>query len=98
VIGLSPNELRSMTMPACVSPARTRPRCRQAAHRLMPNAEYHQVVTDDHADLDAAFADWDRKEGLLALRLSTCAPPARRRLAARMPVRHSVQPTPVDIG
>ena len=32
----------------------------------MPNAEYHQVVTDDHADLDAAFADWDRKEGLLA--------------------------------
>ena len=32
----------------------------------MPNAEYHQVVTDDHPDLDAAFADWDKKEGLLA--------------------------------
>ena len=32
----------------------------------MPNAEYHQVVTDDHPDIETAFADWDRKEGLLA--------------------------------
>ena len=69
VIGLSPAELRSMTMPACIAPGSdpVHPRVAgQAAHRLMPNAEYHQVVTDDHADLDAAFADWDRKEGLLA--------------------------------
>jgi pimeloyl-ACP methyl ester carboxylesterase len=69
VIGLSPAELRSMTMPTCIAPGSdpVHPRAAgQAAHRLMPNAEYHQVVTDDHPDLDAAFADWDRKEGLLA--------------------------------
>jgi pimeloyl-ACP methyl ester carboxylesterase len=69
VIGLSPAELRSMTMPACIAPGSdpVHPRVAgQAAHRPMPNAEYHQVVTDDHPDHDAAFADWDRKEGLLA--------------------------------
>jgi pimeloyl-ACP methyl ester carboxylesterase len=69
VIGLSPSELRSMTMPACICPGSdpVHPRAAgQAAHRLMPNAEYHQVVTDDHPDIEAAFADWDRKEGLLA--------------------------------
>jgi pimeloyl-ACP methyl ester carboxylesterase len=69
VIGLSPPELRGMTMPACIAPGSdpVHPRTAgQAAHRLMPNAEYHQVVTDDHPDIEAAFADWDRKEGLLA--------------------------------
>ena len=69
VIGLSPAELRSMIVPAFIAPGSdpVHPRVAgQAAHRLMPNAEYHQVVTDDHADLDAAFADWDRKEGLLS--------------------------------
>ncbi|MFI4948120.1 MAG: alpha/beta fold hydrolase [Alphaproteobacteria bacterium] len=69
VIGLSPAELRGMTMPACIAPGSdpVHPRVAgQAAHQLMPNAEHHQVVTDDHADLDAAFADWDRKEGVLA--------------------------------
>ena len=66
---LSPTELRGMTVPACICPGSdpVHPRAAgQAAHRLMPNAEYHQVVTDDHPDLDAAFADWDGKEGLLA--------------------------------
>ena len=69
VIGLSPAELRGMTMPACIAPGSDPVHPRQAgeaAHRLMPNAEYHQVVTDDHPDIDAAFADWDKKEGLLA--------------------------------
>ncbi len=69
VIGLSPSELRRMTMPACVAPGSdpVHPRhAGEAAHRLMPNAEYHQIVTDDHPDIEAAFADWDRKEGLLA--------------------------------
>jgi pimeloyl-ACP methyl ester carboxylesterase len=69
VIGLSPSELRSMTMPACIAPGSdpVHPRnAGQAAHRLMPNAECHQVVTDDHPDIEAAFADWDKKEGLLA--------------------------------
>jgi len=69
VIGLSSAQLRGMTMPACIAPGSdpVHPRdAGQAAHRLMPNAELQQVVTDDHPDIEAAFADWDRKEGLLA--------------------------------
>jgi pimeloyl-ACP methyl ester carboxylesterase len=69
VIGISPDELRSMTMPACIIPGndRTHPRePGQVAHRLMPNAEYHEVVTEDRPDLDVALEDWNAKEGLLA--------------------------------
>ena len=69
VIGLSAAQLRSLTMPACICPGNDPVHPRepgQAAHRLMPNAELHQIVTDDHPDLDAAFAAWDSKEGLLA--------------------------------
>ena len=33
---------------------------------LMPNAEYHEVVTEDRPDLDVALEDWNAKEGLLA--------------------------------
>jgi pimeloyl-ACP methyl ester carboxylesterase len=69
VIGLSPAELHSMAMPACIIPGndRTHPRAAsQAAHRLMPNAEYHEVLTEDRPDLDAAIEDWQAKEGLLA--------------------------------
>ena len=32
----------------------------------MPNAEYHEVITEDEGTLDEAFEDWDAKEGLLA--------------------------------
>ena len=69
VIGLSLAQLRSMTMPACIIPGNDRVHPRdpgQAAHRLMPNAEYHEVLTEDRMDVDVAFEDWDRKEGLLA--------------------------------
>ena len=69
VIGISPDELRSMTMPACIIPGndRTHPRePGQVAHRLMPNAEYHEVLTEDRPDLDVALEDWNAKEGLLA--------------------------------
>jgi len=69
VIGLSPAELRSLTMPACIIPGndRTHPRePGQTAHRLMPNAEYHEVLTEDRLDLDVALEDWNAKEGLLA--------------------------------
>jgi pimeloyl-ACP methyl ester carboxylesterase len=69
VIGVSPAELRSMTVPACIIPGndRTHPRePGQIAHRLMPNAEYHEVVTEDRPDLDVALEDWSAKEGLLA--------------------------------
>jgi pimeloyl-ACP methyl ester carboxylesterase len=69
VIGISPDELRSMTMPACIIPGndKTHPRePGQIAHRLMPNAEYHEVLTEDRPDLDVALEDWNAKEGLLA--------------------------------
>jgi pimeloyl-ACP methyl ester carboxylesterase len=69
VIGISADELRSITMPACIIPGndRTHPRePGQIAHRLMPNAEYHEVVTEDRPDLDVALEDWNAKEGLLA--------------------------------
>jgi pimeloyl-ACP methyl ester carboxylesterase len=69
VIGLSPAELRSMTMPACIAPGNDRVHPRlpgQVAHRLMPNAEYREVLTEDREDLDIAFEDWEKKEGLLA--------------------------------
>jgi hypothetical protein len=32
----------------------------------MPNTEHHQIVTDEHPDIETAFVDWDKKEGLLA--------------------------------
>jgi pimeloyl-ACP methyl ester carboxylesterase len=69
VIGVSPAELRSMTMPASIIPGndRTHPRePAQIAHRLMPNAEYHEVLPEDRPDLDVALEDWNAKEGLLA--------------------------------
>jgi len=62
---LSRAELRSTTMPACIIPGndRTHPRePGQVAHRLMPNSEYHEVLTEDHPALE----DWNAKEGLLA--------------------------------
>jgi pimeloyl-ACP methyl ester carboxylesterase len=69
VIGLSPAELRGMTMPACIVPGKDPVHplpAGQAAHRLMPNAHYVEVVGEQAATLDEAFADWDAKEGLLA--------------------------------
>ncbi len=69
VIGVSPAQLRSMTVPACICPGADPVHPRepgQVAHRLMPNAEHHQIVTDEHPDIETAFVDWDKKEGLLA--------------------------------
>jgi pimeloyl-ACP methyl ester carboxylesterase len=69
VIGLSPAELRTMTMPACIVPGNDRVHPRlpaQIAHRLLPNSEYHEVLTEDRPDLDVALEDWEKKEGLLA--------------------------------
>jgi hypothetical protein len=71
VIGLSPAELRLLTMPGCIAPGMDPVHplpAGQAAHRLMPNAEYAEVVTETRSTLDEAFADWDAREGLLAAR------------------------------
>jgi len=69
VIGLSRAELRSITMPACIVPGKDPVHplpAGQAAHRTMPNATYAEVVTDEQLTIEDAFADWDRREGLLA--------------------------------
>jgi hypothetical protein len=69
VIGLSPAELRAMAMPACICPGKDPVHplpAGQAAHRLLPNAEYHEVVSEERATIDDAFVDWDAREGLLA--------------------------------
>ncbi|HZR71938.1 hypothetical protein, partial [Bradyrhizobium sp.] len=69
VIGLGPAELRALTMPACIVPGNDRVHPRtpgQVAHRLMPNSEYREVLTEDRMDLDVALEDWEAKEGLLA--------------------------------
>ncbi len=69
VIGLAPAELRAMALPAAIvagnDPVHLRAAA-QAAHRLMPNSEYHEVFAEDFADLDTALPQWERKEGLLA--------------------------------
>jgi pimeloyl-ACP methyl ester carboxylesterase len=69
VIGISPAELRSLSIPTCVIPGNDRVHPRepgQVAHRLIPNAEYHEVLTEDRPDQDVALEDWNAKEGLLA--------------------------------
>ncbi|HTT81350.1 MAG TPA: alpha/beta hydrolase [Stellaceae bacterium] len=69
VIGLGPAELRAMTMPACICPGKDPVHplpAGQAAHRLLPNAEYHEVVSEERGTIDEAFVDWDAREGLLA--------------------------------
>jgi pimeloyl-ACP methyl ester carboxylesterase len=69
VIGLSPAELRSLTMPACIIPGNDLVHPRepgQVAHRRMPNSEYHEVLTEDRPELEVALEDWNAKEGLLA--------------------------------
>ncbi|HTV90031.1 MAG TPA: alpha/beta hydrolase [Stellaceae bacterium] len=69
VIGLSPAELRAMTMPACICPGKDPVHplpAGQAAHRLLPNAEYDEVVSEERGTIDEAFVDWDAREGLLA--------------------------------
>ena len=58
-----------MQTPACICPGndRVHPRAAaQIAHRLMPNAEYHEVLAEDRPDLDTASELWEPKEGLLA--------------------------------
>lgn len=69
VIGLSPTELRSITLPTCIIPGNDRVHPRlpgQVAHRLMPDSEYHEVLTEDRPDVDVALEDWEAREGLLA--------------------------------
>lgn len=67
VIGVSPDELRSLAVPALVVPGNDRVHPAgpgQAAHRLIPTSRYREVLTE-HRDVDVAAEEWDLKEGSL---------------------------------
>lgn len=68
VIGVSPDELRSLAMPVLIVPGNDRVHPAgpgQAAHRLIPTSRYREVLTE-HRDVDVAADEWDSKEGSLA--------------------------------
>jgi hypothetical protein len=68
VAGLAPEEMRSITLPALIIPGNDHihPRAPgQAAHRLMPNSEYREVMGED-VDVDVDFDGWAKKNATLA--------------------------------
>lgn len=68
VAGITPDEMRSITLPTLIIPGNDRihPRAPgQAAHRLMPNSEYREVMDQD-VDVDVDFDAWAKKNGTLA--------------------------------
>jgi pimeloyl-ACP methyl ester carboxylesterase len=70
VAGLSPEAMRRMTLPALIIPGNDRvhpPAPGQAAHRLLPNSVYQEVLTQI-VDADVDFAGWERATGTLAAR------------------------------
>jgi pimeloyl-ACP methyl ester carboxylesterase len=71
VAGISPQNMRTITLPAIVIPGNDRvhpPAGAQAAHRLLPNSVYQEVLTQQ-VDADVDFAGWERATGTLAARL-----------------------------
>jgi pimeloyl-ACP methyl ester carboxylesterase len=68
VAGITPDEMRRITLPTLIIPGNDRihPRAPgRAAHRLMPNSEYREVMDQD-VDVDVDFDAWARKNGTLA--------------------------------
>ncbi|HSI02550.1 MAG TPA: alpha/beta hydrolase [Reyranella sp.] len=68
VAGLTPAEMRSITLPALIIPGndRTHPKAAgQAAHRLLPDSEYRELMGDD-LDVDVDLEGWEKKTGTLA--------------------------------
>jgi pimeloyl-ACP methyl ester carboxylesterase len=68
VAGITPEEMRAMTLPALIIPGndRVHPRAPgQAAHRLLPNSRYQEIMTND-VDVDVDFDGWAAKVGTLA--------------------------------
>jgi len=70
VAGITVEDLRRITLPAIVIPGndRVHPRAPgQAAHRLLPNSVYQEVLTNQ-VDVDVDFAGWEAATGTLAAR------------------------------
>ena len=68
VAGLTPEEMRRLTLPALIVPGndRTHPcAAGQAAHRLMPNSTYRELKDRD-LDVDVDVDGWAQKNGTLA--------------------------------
>lgn len=68
ISGLSTEQMRAMTMPAVVVPGNDRihPLAPgQAAHRLLPNSESHEIMAGE-VDVDVDFAAWEKATGTLA--------------------------------
>jgi pimeloyl-ACP methyl ester carboxylesterase len=68
VAGISPEAMRGLTLPTLIVPGNDRihPRAPgQAAHRLMPNSRYREVLTSDR-DVDVDFEGWEAARGTLA--------------------------------
>ncbi|MGO8919312.1 MAG: alpha/beta fold hydrolase [Stellaceae bacterium] len=68
VAGISPEAMRRLTLPALIVPGndRVHPRAPgQAAHRLIPNSRYREVLTRDR-DVDVDFEGWEAARGTLA--------------------------------
>jgi pimeloyl-ACP methyl ester carboxylesterase len=70
VAGISPEDMRRITMPAIVIPGNDRvhpPGAGQAAHRLLPNSVYQEVLTQV-VDADVDLTGWEAATGTLASR------------------------------
>jgi len=68
VAGISPQAMRRMTLPTLIVPGNDRVHPRvpgQAAHRLMPNSRYREVLMADR-DVDVDFEGWEAARGTLA--------------------------------
>jgi len=68
VAGISPEQMRSMTLPTLLVPGNDRIHPRPpalAAHRLMPNSRYQEVLTYD-IDVDVDFDGWEAANPRLA--------------------------------
>ena len=68
VSGIDPDAMRRFTRPALIVPGndRVHPRAPgQAAHRLLPNSRYREVLTADR-DVDVDFEGWEAARGTLA--------------------------------
>jgi pimeloyl-ACP methyl ester carboxylesterase len=70
VAGIRPEDMRKITVPAIVIPGNDRvhpPAPGQAAHRLLPNSIYQEVLTHT-VEADVDFEGWARATGTLAAR------------------------------
>lgn len=68
VSGISPQAMRRIDLPTLIVPGndRVHPRAPgQAAHRLMPNSRYREVLLADR-DVDVDFEGWEAARGTLA--------------------------------